>query len=131
MVGIHAVGVDVSAHPQPVLPRQLLYFDAPLPARSGDVRYLDIVGQIHKQSGLLHSLDVHRGNASNGKAFGQPNESALDGVVEFFSHGDLLRGVNCEIELEFVVALRPIGLLSHETTQAFCRNVTLELRIHA
>ena len=131
VTGIHAVGVDVSAHPQPVLPRQLLHFDAPLPARGGDVHHLDIVGQIHKQSGLLHSVDVHRGNASDGEAFGQPHESALDGVVEFLPHGDLLRGVNREIELEFIVALRPIGLLSHETAQAFCRNVTLELRIHA
>ena len=131
VTGIHAVRVDVSAHPQPILPRQLLHLDAPLPARSGDVRYLDIVGQIHEQSGLLHSLNVHRGKASNGKAFRQPHESALDGVVEFLPHGDLLRGINREIELEFVVALRPIGLLSHETIQAFCRNVTLELRIHA
>ena len=116
VTGIHAVGVDVSAHPQPILPRQLLHLNAPLPTRGGDIRHLNIVGQIHKQSGLLHSLNVHRGNASNGKAFGQPHESTLNGVVEFLPNGDLLRSINREIKLEFVVALRPIGLLSHETT---------------
>ena len=116
VTGIHAVGVDVSAHPQPILPRQLLHLNAPLPTRGGNVRHLNIVGQIHKQSGLLHSLNVHRGNASNGKAFRQPHKSTLDGVVEFLPNSDLLRGVNREIKLEFVVALRPIGLLSHETT---------------